>query len=164
MPKRPLIITIFVVCYLLSPFAILIQASMISNIPLFGPFNIFNRLFFTDIIILFIYPICAFALYSVRKCGWYIFLGSSIALIAHNTIVYLLNPLYNLAILVTFNIALAVVAGIFFRKHIIAITFGALIPKMNLWKKHIPAYSVKKRNRFQMPRRKKRLLKFQAPC
>lgn len=130
MPKRPLIITIFTVCYFLSPFVILIHTSMISNIPLFGPNNIFNRLFFTDIIILSIYPVCALALYSVRKWGWYIFLGSSITLISYNTIVYCYNPLYNLAILISFNIALAVIAGIFFRKHIIAPYFN---PRLRWW-------------------------------
>ena len=130
MPKRPVIIIIIALCYFFSPFAIIVQGSIISNIPLFGPQNIFTRLFLTDIIILFIYPICAVALFSVKKWGWYLFLGCSLILITYNIVVYSLNPLYNLLILITFNIVLAVIAGIFFRKHVIAPYFN---PRLRWW-------------------------------
>lgn len=130
MPKRPLIITIIFICYLLSPLAILAQASIIHRIPVFGPRNIFERLFFTDVIVLALYPLCAVGIFSVKKWGWYLFLGCSLLLIGYNTVVYLINPRYTPVLLILYNAALAVVAGIFFRKHIIAPYFN---PRLRWW-------------------------------
>lgn len=130
MPKRPLIITVIALCYLIAPVAIIVQGSFVSRIPLFGPHNIFTRLYYTDIIILCLYPVCSIGLYSVRKWGWWVFLGGSIALIVYNVVVYLISPMYNIVLLVIFNVGLAVVAGIFFRKHIIAPYFN---PRLRWW-------------------------------
>jgi c-di-GMP-binding flagellar brake protein YcgR len=130
LPKRPLIITIIALCYLLSPLAIVTQASMIHHIPIFGPRNIFERLFFTDIIILGIYVLCAVGIFSVKKWGWYVFLSCSLVLIGYNIAVYLTNPRYTLILLIIYNVVLAVVAGIFFRKHIIAPYFN---PRLRWW-------------------------------
>lgn len=130
MPRRPLIITLIVICYLLAPAAVIIQASIINRIPILGPHNIFTRLFFTDYIILSVYPIGAFALYSVKRWGWYLFLGCSLILIVYNIVAYLFNPRYNLFLLLLFNVLLALVAGIFFRKHIIAPYFN---PRLRWW-------------------------------
>jgi hypothetical protein len=129
-PKRPLIITVISLCYLIAPAAIIIQGSFVSRIPLFGPHNIFTRLYYTDIIILCLYPVCSIGLYSVRKWGWWVFLGSSGALIVYNVVVYLISPMYNIVLLIMFNVGLAVVAGIFFRKHIIAPYFN---PRLRWW-------------------------------
>lgn len=130
MPRRPLIITLIAICYFLSPIAIIIQGSVMNRIPLVGPYNIFTRLFITDIIILFIYLISAVALYSVKKWGWYLFLGCGLILIGYNIFVYFHNPRYSLSVLIIFNVVLAVVAGIFFRKHIIAPYFN---PRLRWW-------------------------------
>lgn len=129
-PKRPLIITIIALCYLLSPAVILLQTSAIHHIPLFGPKNIFDRLFFTDFLVLALYPACAAGVFSVRKWGWYFFLACSLILIGYNTVVYLMNPRYTLVLLVLYNVGLAIVAGIFFRKHIIAPYFN---PRLRWW-------------------------------
>lgn len=130
MPRRPLIITLIAIFYFLSPAAIIIQGSVMNRIPLLGPYNIFTRLFITDIIILLIYPISAVALYSVKKWGWYLFLGCVLILIGYNIFVYFLNPRYSLSVLIIFNVVLAVVAGIFFRKHVIAPYFN---PRLRWW-------------------------------
>ena len=130
MPKRPLIITIIALCYLLSPAAILLQTSLVHHIPLFGPRNIFDRLFFTDVIVLALYPLCAAGVFSVRKWGWYLFLSCSLLLIGYNIVVYLLNPRYSLILLIIYNVGLAVIAGIFFRKHVIAPYFN---PRLRWW-------------------------------
>jgi hypothetical protein len=130
MPKRPLIITVIALCYLLSPAVIVLQTSVIHHIPLFGPRNIFHRLFFTDIVVLALYPACAACIFSVRKWGWYVFLSGSLLLIGYNTVVYTVNPRYTLVLLVLYNVVLAVVAGIFFRKHIIAPYFN---PRLRWW-------------------------------
>jgi len=129
-PKRPLIIIIIFICYLLSPLAILVQASLIHHIPVFGPRNIFERLFITDIIVLAFYPLCAIGIFSVKKWGWYLFLVCSLLLIGYNTTVYLINPRYTPVLLILYNAVLAVVAGIFFRKHIIAPYFN---PHLRWW-------------------------------
>lgn len=130
MPRRPLIITLIALCYFLSPAVIVIQGSIMHHIPLWGQHSIFTRLFFTDIIILFVYPVGGFVIYAVKKWGWYIFLGCSLILISYNIVVYFLNPRYNLFILLLLNITLAIVAGIFFRKHIIAPYFN---PRLRWW-------------------------------
>jgi hypothetical protein len=130
MPRRPIIITIITICYLLSPAAIIVQGSVMNRIPIFGPYSIFTRLFITDIIILFLYPLSAAALYSVKKWGWYLFLGCVLTLIGYNIFVYFHNPRYSLSVLIIFNVVLAVVAGIFFRKHVIAPYFN---PRLRWW-------------------------------
>ena len=130
MPRRPIIITLIAICYFLSPAVIIVQGSVMNRIPILGPYNIFTRLFITDIIILFIYPISAVALYSVKKWGWYLFLGCVLVLIGYNIFVYFHNPRYSLSVLIIFNVVLAVVAGIFFRKHVIAPYFN---PRLRWW-------------------------------
>ena len=51
---------------------------------------------------------------------------------------YILNPRYNLFILILFNVILAIVAGIFFRKHIIAPYFN---PRLRWWEAE-PRYKI----------------------
>lgn len=130
MPKRPLIITVISLCYFIAPLFIIIQGSLMSGIPLFGPQSIFTRLYYTDVIVLCLYPVCSAGLFSVRKWGWWVFLGCSLALILYNVIVYIISPMYNVVLLVVFNVGLAIVAGIFFRKHIIAPYFN---PRLRWW-------------------------------
>lgn len=138
MPRRPLTISIIVVCYFLSPAAIILQASILNRIPLFGAHNIFTRLFITDILILFVYPISAAAIYSIKKWGWYLFLACSLILISYNIFVYNLSPRYSLLILIFLNVILAIVAGVFFRKHIIAPYFN---PRLRWWETE-PRYKI----------------------
>lgn len=138
MTRRPLIISIIVICYFLSPVSSILLGSIINRIPLFGPHNIFTRLPITDILILFVYPISAAAIYSIKKWGWYLFLACSLILISYNIFVYNLSPRYSLLILIVLNVILAIVAGIFFRKHIIAPYFN---PRLRWWETE-PRYKI----------------------
>ena len=96
MPRRPLIITLITFCYFVSPIVILFHGAIINRVPLLGLNNIFARLYFADWIVLAAYPVCAIAIYSVKKWSWYLFLACSLYLILYNFIVYFLNPRYNL--------------------------------------------------------------------
>lgn len=138
MPRRPLIISIIVICYVLSPVSSILLGSIINRIPLFGAHNIFTRLPITDILILFVYPISAAAIYSIKKWGWYLFLACSLILISYNIFVYNLSPRYSFLILIVLNVILAIVAGIFFRKHIIAPYFN---PRLRWWETE-PRYKI----------------------
>ncbi|MCK4804314.1 MAG: PilZ domain-containing protein [Spirochaetes bacterium] len=138
MPRRPLIISIIVICYVLSPVSSILLGSIINRIPLFGAHNIFTRLPITDILILFVYPISAAAIYSIKKWGWYLFLACSLILISYNIFVYYLSPRYSFLILIVLNVILAIVAGIFFRKHIIAPYFN---PRLRWWETE-PRYKI----------------------
>ncbi len=138
MPRRPLIISIIVICYVLSPVSSILLGSIINRIPIFGAHNIFTRLPITDILILFVYPISAAAIYSIKKWGWYLFLACSLILISYNIFVYNLSPRYSFLILIVLNVILAIVAGIFFRKHIIAPYFN---PRLRWWETE-PRYKI----------------------
>jgi hypothetical protein len=138
MPRRPVIIVLITIGYVASPIFILLQGSLVHGIPLFGPGSITARLFFTDIIILFIYPVVAVAVFSVRKWGWYLFIAGVMILIGYNVFVSILSPLYNYLLLILYNLALAVVAGLLFRKHVIAPYFN---PRLRWWESE-PRYRI----------------------
>ena len=138
MPRRPVIIILITIGYLASPFFILLQGALVHGIPLFGPGSIAARLFFTDIIILFFYPVVAAAVFSVRKWGWYLFIAGVLVLIGYNVFVFFLSPLYNYILLILYNLALAVVAGLLFRKHVIAPYFN---PRLRWWESE-PRYRI----------------------
>jgi hypothetical protein len=139
MPRRPLAIVILGVCFFLSPIVVLVQASIVNRIDLFaGPGGLINRLFVTDIVVLALYPVSAVAILSIRRWGWYLFMGCSALLIGYNVLVYRYNPRYNLLILILFNLALVVVASIFFRKHILAPYFN---PRLRWWETE-PRYRI----------------------
>ena len=138
MPRRPFIITLLTIGYVVSPLFILFQGSLVHQLPVLGPQGLLSRLFFTDIIILCFYPISAAAIFSVRKWGWYLFIGSAVVLISYNVYVFSLSPRYNLFLLILYNIAIAVVAGIFFRKHVIAPYFN---PRLRWWETE-PRFSI----------------------
>jgi len=77
-----------------------------------------------------VYPLGALAVFSVKRWGWYLFLGCSAILIGYNLFVFILSPRYNILLLVLFNLALSVVAGVLFRKHVIAPYFN---PRLRWW-------------------------------
>jgi hypothetical protein len=138
MPRRPRIITILTIGYVVSPFFILLQGASVHHLPLFGPEGILLRLYITDIAVLLLYPLSAVAIYSVKKWGWYLFIGCALCLVAYNGYVFSLSPRYNVVFLLLFNIAIALVAGIFFRRHIIAPYFN---PRLRWWETE-PRYSI----------------------
>jgi hypothetical protein len=138
MPRRPTIITILTIGYVVSPFFILLQGAYVHHLPLFGPEGILRRLYFTDIATLLLYPLSAFAIYSVKKWGWYLFIGCALCLVAYNGYVFSLSPRYNVVLLLLYNIAIAFVAGLFFRRHVIAPYFN---PRLRWWETE-PRYRI----------------------
>jgi hypothetical protein len=138
MPRRPRVITILTIGYAVSPFFILLQGAYVHHLPPFGPEGILSRLYLTDIAILSLYPLSAVSIYSVKKWGWYLFIGCALCLVAYNGYVFSLSPRYNVVFLLLYNIAIALVAGIFFRRHIIAPYFN---PRLRWWETE-PRYRI----------------------
>jgi len=130
MSRKPVIITIIALCYLLSPLFIIFQSAVINNIPIFGYGNIFERFAISDIITLLFYPVCAVCILIVKKPGWYIFILSSLYLIYYNIYAFILSGRYSIFLIIFYNIILFIVTCIFFRKHIIAPYFN---PKLRWW-------------------------------
>jgi hypothetical protein len=130
MNKKPLVIIMFSIIYLFSPLFIILQAAFIHNIPILGFNNIFNFLLASDKLILLIYPVCAVSIFFVKKWGWYLFIVLSIVLIGYNIGVYLLNPRYNILMIIFYNVVLTCSAGVFFRKNVIAPYFN---PRLRWW-------------------------------
>ncbi len=130
MPRRPFPIIIISLIYLISPFFIIIQTAYIHRIPIIGYHNIFSLLLLSDIIILFLYIICSVSIFFTKKWGWYTFILISIYMINYNIIVFILNKQYNIFILLTYNLLLTILGGIFFQKNIITPFFN---PKIRWW-------------------------------
>ncbi len=136
--KRPKSILVFTILYFLAPPLILVQGSIVNMVPLFGPGGIASRLGVPDLAALLSYPVCALAILSVRKSGWWVFIICSGLLLGHNMLAFWLNPLVSILSVLVFSALLTVAAGLFFRKHIIAPYFN---PRLRIWE-HAPRYSL----------------------
>jgi len=120
----------FAVLLLLTPLLTIAANAYINMLPLWGPGSIFGRLAITDILVLFIYPVAALAIFSVTRAGWWIFILSAAGIAVYNIIAYISNPMISLFGVIIFNLLLFITAGFFFRKHIIAPYFN---PRLRWW-------------------------------
>ncbi|MBN1411149.1 MAG: PilZ domain-containing protein [Spirochaetales bacterium] len=130
MTKRPLIIVLISIIYLFSPFFILLQAAYVNRLPLIGYNSVFANLLIPDILVLVIYLLCAVSVYFVKKWGWYVFILCSLYLITYNIVAIILNPAYNILLLILYNLILTCITFVFFRKQIIAPFFN---PRIRWW-------------------------------
>ncbi|RJQ49671.1 MAG: PilZ domain-containing protein [Desulfobacteraceae bacterium] len=131
MKKRPLSIVIIAVFYLFEPIGNLIQAAYINDLPLIGQNSILHHLIWSDWIVLSLFPVVAFGVYTVRKWGWFLFVGFSVLLISYNFYVYFfLNPNYKLHTVILFIIFVTIISAVFFRKHVYAPYFN---PRLRWW-------------------------------
>ncbi len=128
--KRPRSLVVIPLLYLAAPAAVLAQASAVNMVPLAGPGNLLGRLSPMDLLVLAAYPLSALAVYSVRKAGWWLFIGCSLWLVANNVGALVLNPLVSPLATLAFNLALVGAAGFFFRRHVIAPYFN---PRLRPW-------------------------------
>lgn len=128
--KRPVSILIFSGIMIVTPVLTILINAYMNILPLWGPGNIFSRMTVTDIIILFVYPVAAVSIYTVKKAGWWIFIVSAAVIFIYNIIAYVSNPMVSLMGVLVFNLAIFFAAGFFFRKHIIAPYFN---PRLRWW-------------------------------
>jgi hypothetical protein len=128
--RRPLSIRLLSIAFLFAPLAVLFFNAMISMVPLYGPGNVWLRLALADRLILLMYPLTAIAIYLVRPWGWWFMLFSATVLVAYNVLAYLQSSFASLVTMVGMNLALFLVAALFFRKHIIAPYFN---PNLRWW-------------------------------
>ena len=130
MPYKPWIIIFLSIVYFISPPVILISSSYVSLVPLTGPYGVLSRLTPSDISILATYILIGICLLSMRKWGWWGFIGFSLYLISYNLIAFLRNPFYSPLSLIVFTVLLTTAAGLLFRKELIAPYFN---PKLRWW-------------------------------
>jgi hypothetical protein len=130
MPKKPLTIRLLFAVYLISPLVILLSNAWINMIPLTGPSGILLRLQPSDWAILFLYTVNAVAVFTVRRAGWWVFLCSSLILIAYNVWGYVKNPLQPFPTLLLYNALLFLGAALLFRREVIAPYFN---PRIRWW-------------------------------
>jgi c-di-GMP-binding flagellar brake protein YcgR len=130
MVKRPFTIILISLIYLFSPFLVILQAAVVNRVPIVGYHSVFSLFLVSDIIVLFIYMVCAVSVFFVRKWGWYTFISSSLFLISYNFVTLALNPRNSLISIIAYDFILTVAAFIFFRKNLIAPFFN---PKLRWW-------------------------------
>ena len=130
MPRRPTVIVVLAGLYILSPILILAQNLILNRLPLLGTSGILSRLSPYDIVILFLYAVAGLVIYSMKRWGWYFFLVLSFILISYNVFVFAIRPVYTPLVMIAYNIALTVIASLFFRKHVIAPYFN---PRIRWW-------------------------------
>lgn len=127
MPQRPLAIVLIALCYIFSPLSIIVFSSVFTNTPVIGPYTIFSKFAFSDWLVLCMYVISAVSVFLVRAWGWYVFMLASASLVGYNVVVFFLRPQYSLLLPLIFNVTLVFVAGIFFRRAVIAPFFNPCI-------------------------------------
>ena len=138
MPRKPWTIILLFCIYLLSPFVIVFFNAWLNMIPLVGPGGILRRLQAADWLILSLYFVNAAAVFTVRKTGWWVFIGSSAVLIGYNLYGYLQNPMQPFPALLLYNALLFGGAAILFRREIIAPYFN---PRLRWWESE-PRYQL----------------------
>jgi len=136
--KRPLSITIITLIYLFEPVRNVLQASLVNDMPVFGPSGILSHLLWSDWVILSLFPVVALGVYRVRKWGWYLFVLFSCVLIAYNVFAYKMNPNYGLETVLLFISTITVMSAFFLRKHVYAPYFR---PRLRWWE-HAARYRV----------------------
>jgi hypothetical protein len=137
-PRKPWTIILLFLIYLLSPFFIVFFNAWMNMVPLIGPGGILRRLRAADWLVLSLYFVNAAAIFTVRKPGWWIFLGSSAVLIGYNLYGYLQNPMQPFPALLLYNALLFGGAALLFRREIIAPYFN---PRLRWWESE-PRYQL----------------------
>ena len=128
--KRPVSIIIFTVVMFIVPVFTIIANAYINMLPLWGDGNIFTRMRTSDILILLVYPAAAVGVLTVTRPGWWVFVLSAAGIAVYNIVAFINNPMISIIGMLVFNVSLFVVAGFFFRKHIIAPYFN---PRLRWW-------------------------------
>lgn len=128
--RKPVSIVLISLYYLVSPVLNLVQIELITHLPLTGPVNLWSVLGPSDWAVLLAFPVVGVGMLSVRRWGWVAFITFTVFLIAYNTYAFITNRAYDLAVVVLYNVTLAAVTFVFFRKHLRAPYFN---PRLRWW-------------------------------
>jgi Tfp pilus assembly protein PilZ len=138
MKKRPLSISIIATGYLFAPLINILQIAWFNHWPLTGPRSVVHHLSPYEWSILACFPVIALGIYRVTRWGYLLFLAFSAFLLMHNSYAYLINPSYNLSVVIMFQLLIVGVAGFFLQRHMAAPYFN---PQMKWWERD-PRYPV----------------------
>ena len=128
--RKPVSIVLISLYYMVSPVTNLAQILLVTGLPLSGPVNLWSILTVSDWAVLVAFPVVGWGMFSVRRWGWIAFVAFTVLLIGYNTASFMVNHTYNLGLVITYNVALAAVSSIFFRKHLRAPYFN---PRLRWW-------------------------------
>jgi len=137
--RKPVSIVLIGFYYLFSPLFNLVQIALVTHLPLSGPVSLWSVLGPGDWAVLLAFPVVGFGLLSVRRWGWAAFVAFTLFLIGYNSYAYVVNQAYDLSLVLLYNITLAAVTFVFFRKHLRAPYFN---PRLRWWNTD-PRYQVK---------------------
>ncbi len=131
MKKRPLIIRILAYLYFFSPLFILAELILLYDIG-FKKLALIPYMFtWHTVIVMLITPFVGYAIWSVKKWGYYVLIGHSILLLLNNIILYVEKlttaPLW---MIVVFNVLILGLIVAFVRKEVYAPYFN---PQIRWW-------------------------------
>jgi Tfp pilus assembly protein PilZ len=131
MKQRPWEIILISIIYILAPIGNILQAMFINHSTFIDLIHQFKVI---DWLILISYPVIGVMVFTVKKWGWYLFIGFSFILIVLNVIGYLRNINYSFMMLVVFNVLIIGITALFFRRHVMSPYFN---PRVRWWE--VPA-------------------------
>ena len=109
--KRPLVISLIGLGFILAPIFNIIWAMLESDLP-FG--RIFTSYDLLGLVLLFIAPLIGLGILLVERWGWYNFIGFALAVMIYDSIILIRNSnTFNMQTLIVSAILLALV-GLFF--------------------------------------------------
>ncbi len=131
MKQRPLVIRLLSFLYFFSPLFILLELMWLHDI---GPGKLFllpYTISWHVFLLMVVTPFVGYAIWTVRKWGYYVLIAHSILLLFNNTILYFerltTTPLW---LIVIFNILVLVIIIAFVRKEVYAPYFN---PQIRWW-------------------------------
>lgn len=133
MKNRPLVIKAISLLYFLSPIGITIQLLWLYNIKLTKFWIVFDPIYWNwqVILLLITTPFIGYAIWVVRKWGYYALIAHSALLIINNLVVYFSHLTFlHYSIIIFFNIALLSLIVVFVRKEVYAPYFN---PNLRWW-------------------------------
>lgn len=128
--RKPVSIVLIGLYYLLSPVLNLAQIASVTHLSLSGPVNLWSVLTPFDWVVLGAFPLVGVGMLTVRRWGWVTFVAFSLFLIGYNSFSFFINHTYSLGLVVLYNVGLAAVTFVFFRKHLRAPYFN---PRLRWW-------------------------------
>ena len=130
MKTKPFSIKLISFLLLLAPIVTIVQLAWTNNWPYFGVRSVFWRFSQQEWLTFASYPLVALGVFSVRRWGYFAFLGLTGFQVFKNGYAYYLTPSYTHYLVVLAQLSSMGIMGFFLRKHIIAPYFN---PSLRWW-------------------------------
>jgi PilZ domain-containing protein len=139
MRQRPLSVKLISLLCLLMPPCVLWMAARVSGLPLAGNHGIFHHMAVSDGFVLALFPVVAAGVYSVRRWGWYLYVGFAAFLIPYTLRAdSIIGSGFGRGVTLFFIAAIVSLCALFFRKHVYSPYFD---PRLRWWES-APRYRI----------------------